>query len=123
MRALSLRPSPDRKVQRESVVASISALNREMGVLTGLRIRELITDEEFLERRNGLNMRRLSLTQNLARIREPSEWIEPPPEGRKTEHCSQKTVRPEGAKPMQFTVVHYYHRRSNLFGERRPGVC
>ncbi|MHB0978140.1 MAG: recombinase family protein [Minisyncoccota bacterium] len=67
----------DRKVQRESVVASISALDREMGVLTELRIRELITDEEFLERRNGLSMRRLTLTQNLARIREPSEWIEP----------------------------------------------
>lgn len=67
----------NREAQRESVASSIAAVDRELGVLTGLRIRDLITDEEFLERRNELSMRRLTLGQNLERIREPSEWIEP----------------------------------------------
>jgi len=67
----------DREVQRDSMAASIATVDREVGVLTGLRIRDLITDEEFLERRNGLSMRRLTLVHNLECIREPAEWIEP----------------------------------------------
>jgi len=67
----------DREAPRASVRAATNTVDRELSTLTGLRVRDLVTDEEYLARRNDLSMRRLTLVQSLDRLQESVEWIEP----------------------------------------------
>ena len=67
----------DRDAQLKSVEAGINRIDQEQGVLTGLRLRELIGDDEFAEQRSELATRRLALAHRKDLLKEPGEWIEP----------------------------------------------
>jgi site-specific DNA recombinase len=57
--------------------AGINRIDHEQIVLTGLRLRELIDDDEFTKQRADFTTRRFALTYRKDSLREPGEWIEP----------------------------------------------
>jgi site-specific DNA recombinase len=67
----------ERVTQQRSLDESISRLDRELANLTGLRLRDLIDDEEFSRQREELSGRRLTLVQKKESFKEEVEWIEP----------------------------------------------
>jgi DNA invertase Pin-like site-specific DNA recombinase len=69
--------SGERDSQRASVHASVGTLDKELETLTDLRIRSLLTDEEFTRRRMKLTRDRLSLVQQLQFLEETQDWTEP----------------------------------------------
>lgn len=70
------RPA-EREAQVAAVTAEVAKLDRELKALTGLRLRELIDDEEFLREREDLTGRRLALLERRSSLEEPVDWIEP----------------------------------------------
>src|ERR1017187_5137596 len=62
---------------RQSVEATLQAVNRQIENLTKLRVRDLLSDEEFTKEREGLQHQRLRLTQQLNSKESPDDWIEP----------------------------------------------
>lgn len=69
--------SSDRESQHAAVTAEIVRLDRELKALTGLRLRDLIDDDEFLREREDLSGRRLALVERRSCLEEPVNWIEP----------------------------------------------
>lgn len=69
--------SSDRESQLAAVTAEIARLDRELKALTGLRLRDLIDDEEFLREREDFTKRRLALVERRSSLEEPVNWIEP----------------------------------------------
>lgn len=67
----------ERDAKRTSLDASIKRLDQELGILTGLRLRDLIDDGEFTAQRGDLTARRLTLGQSRESLQDPTEWIEP----------------------------------------------
>lgn len=67
----------DTAVQQASVEKALAAVEREHDTLTNLRIRELVTDEEYLRHRRQMDRERLRLAQNLETGTRGQEWFEP----------------------------------------------
>lgn len=67
----------ERDAKRAAIEDSLTRLDQEMSVLTGLRIRSLIDDAEFAKQRQELSGRRLALEQSRDALRNPADWIEP----------------------------------------------
>lgn len=62
---------------RESVQAALEALRPQIDNLTKLRVRDLISDEEFAKERETLTNERLRLTQHLEANDSADSWFEP----------------------------------------------
>ena len=72
------RPSlADREVERSSVEKSLAGVESELGELTKLRIRNLITEESFVQNLAELDSRRLALRQRREAFGEPQNRLEP----------------------------------------------
>ncbi len=63
--------------KRASLEERRAALDREIQNLTKLRIRDLLTDEEYLWQLRDLERERLQLTQSLGTLGESGSWFEP----------------------------------------------
>lgn len=66
--------SLERTSQRAALEASIRSIERELSTLTDLRVRELISDEEFISRRVMLTRTRLSGLQRLESQVSETDW-------------------------------------------------
>lgn len=67
----------DHAARRSSLEQSQLAVQRQLENLTKLRLRDLITDEEFLKQRQELQREDLRLSQNLAVAGSADSWFEP----------------------------------------------
>jgi site-specific DNA recombinase len=67
----------DRIVQRQSLLDAEAAVKREMENLTKLRIRELLSEEEYVNERKTLERRDLALAQELSDQQKNDIWFEP----------------------------------------------
>ena len=67
----------DHAARRSSLEQSQVAVQRELENLTKLRLRDLITDEEFVKQRHELQRDDLRITQNLAAAGSVDGWLEP----------------------------------------------
>lgn len=63
--------------QRESLARTASALDRELDNLTKLRVRDLISDEQFLKERQERDRERLGIARKLALLGEGQSRFEP----------------------------------------------
>jgi DNA invertase Pin-like site-specific DNA recombinase len=61
----------------QSVDEALNRVTTELSELTGLRLRNILTDAEFLSKRQELQQRQLQLTQQLSRLRAASNRFEP----------------------------------------------
>ena len=55
--------------------ATLAGVTKQLDNLTVMRVRELISEEEFVKQRQGLERERLRLTQQAAAA--PQSWLEP----------------------------------------------
>ena len=62
---------------RPSLEKAVDATSKELENLTRLRLRDLITDNEFVSQRQRLELERLKLQQNLEKLKQTSSWLEP----------------------------------------------
>jgi site-specific DNA recombinase len=62
---------------RQTVETALHAVNRQIENLTKLRVRDLLSDDEFATERQSLQNERLRLTQQLTADQSPGDWIEP----------------------------------------------
>ena len=62
---------------RESVESALQAAQRQIENLTKLRVRDLISDEEFTKERDMLQNEKVRLTQRLTSEESLVDWIEP----------------------------------------------
>ena len=60
-----------------SAEATLKAVRNEVDALTKLRMRDMITDDEFLQQRRDVVKRRLALEQRLKETQLVGSWIEP----------------------------------------------
>jgi DNA invertase Pin-like site-specific DNA recombinase len=60
-----------------SLEARAAEVDRQLGNLKKLRIRDILDDAEFHEERQGLTRERLRLAQELSRQKETRDWFEP----------------------------------------------
>jgi hypothetical protein len=67
----------ERDSQRSSLTTSIAAVEGELRTLTGLRLREMIADDEFVRERGRLEEQRLRLAQRRDAVAKIRDWIEP----------------------------------------------
>jgi hypothetical protein len=67
----------DRSAQRQSLVDAKAAVKREIENLTKLRIRDLLSDDEYVNERKTLERRELALAQELSDQRKNDIWFEP----------------------------------------------
>jgi site-specific DNA recombinase len=63
--------------QLHSIEQSEAATSRELSNLTALRLRDLITDAEFVTQRQRLEREQIRLTQSKQTIQQSSSWFEP----------------------------------------------
>jgi site-specific DNA recombinase len=63
--------------ERKRTAESFAKLRDETDALTKLRIRDFISEEEYLRQRHELEMSRLRLTEQSAELTESGEWFEP----------------------------------------------
>ena len=63
--------------RRHSLEQARSAVERELGNLTKLRIRELLTDEEYLKQRQELEREQITIAQNLVQTDQDENRFEP----------------------------------------------
>jgi hypothetical protein len=62
---------------RQSIETALQAVNQQIENLRKLRVRDLLSDEEFVGDRETLQNERLKLTQQLNSDESPGDWIEP----------------------------------------------
>lgn len=77
---LAARPTArtsERENQRQSAQATVRTLDRELETLTDLRVRSLISDEQFTRKRLELTSARLNAAQQVDLLQEEPDWIEP----------------------------------------------
>jgi len=74
---LAQQRKTDGEAQRLSLEKALTTVWRELDTLTKLRLRDLITDEEFATQRQELERERLRLTQNLENRQKGNSWFEP----------------------------------------------
>lgn len=67
----------ERESQQASAEESVRRMDREIDTLTDLRVRNLISDEEFTKKRLALTSERLALRQQVSQLTEEPDWIEP----------------------------------------------
>lgn len=67
----------DRDQQLRSAEAIRLDTVRELDNLTKLRVRDLITDEEFVQQRKELEVRQIHTTQSIEKLRNSRSWFEP----------------------------------------------
>jgi len=67
----------ERTVQRDSLERSRAAGARELENLTKLRIRDLLTDEEYIRQRQDLERQQIGLGQRLEMIQQANSMFEP----------------------------------------------
>ncbi len=60
-----------------SVEGAREAVARQLDNLTKLRLRDLVTDEEFLRQRKELEQEQLRLSQSIEKLRNGETWFEP----------------------------------------------
>ncbi len=73
----SRRTKPDMDAERRSVNAGIDACSTELEELTRLRIRHLVSDENFLKHHSELERNRLALLQRREKLSQEAEGLEP----------------------------------------------
>lgn len=69
--------SNERESQRTSIQSSVRALDKELDTLTDLRVRSLLTDEEFTRKRLELTRSRVNLGQQLEELSGERDASEP----------------------------------------------
>jgi len=67
----------DHAARRRSLEQSQLGVQRQRENLTKLRLRDLLTDEEFVKQRQGLEREELRIAQNLAEAQRAGSWFEP----------------------------------------------
>ena len=67
----------EREAQRVSAETNIRTLDKELDTLTDLRVRSLLSDDEFTRKRIELTRTRLSVLQQVTALRDDPDWIEP----------------------------------------------
>lgn len=72
------RHREDMKARAQSLDGAIKAVTLQIKELTGLRLRNLLSDTEFMEKRAELTREQLSLTESRLRVDSPIlSWFEP----------------------------------------------
>ena len=66
-----------RDAERVSLEHAQASVAKELGNLTKLRIRDLLSDEEYVAQRKELEQRAASLSQSLKNVDEAGSWFEP----------------------------------------------
>jgi DNA invertase Pin-like site-specific DNA recombinase len=66
-----------RAIQRRSLEDALTSTTRQLDNLTKLRLRDLLTDAEYVRERNILEQERLRRTQSLETLDQASDWFEP----------------------------------------------
>jgi len=80
IKRLQLRESTNRDMRAaklRSLRAGSASVEKELDNLTKLRIRELLTDEEFVRQRRELERNQISLAQSIANIEKGDDRFEP----------------------------------------------
>jgi len=75
-KARAERSDSAEKIQ-PSLEKALDAICKELENLTKLRLRDLITDDEFVSQRQRLELERLKLQQTLEKLKQTSSWLEP----------------------------------------------
>jgi hypothetical protein len=66
------------KTQRlHSLESAIQGVSNQLDNLTRMRVRDLLTDEEYLAQRKELQLEHLKLSENLQRSQQAHGWLEP----------------------------------------------
>jgi hypothetical protein len=66
-----------RQSARESLERTLESLTRENDNLVSLRLRDLLTDEEFVRRRKELELKQLQTQERQSLAGDPGFWLEP----------------------------------------------
>jgi DNA invertase Pin-like site-specific DNA recombinase len=77
----------DHAAQKDSLVRSQAASTRELDNLTKLRIRDLLSDEEYIKQRQELERKQLGFTQKLDALAEQAKRFEPSASIISFNHC------------------------------------
>lgn len=77
----------EQETQHESLVQAEKATSRELQNLTKLRIRDLLSDEEYVEQRQALERELLSLKQKIKERETSDSWFEPAKRLVQINHC------------------------------------
>jgi len=64
-------------VQRSSLETTQLSIARELENLTKLRIRDLLTDEEYIKQRQDLERQQIGIAQQIRKLDGPDSWFEP----------------------------------------------
>ena len=67
----------ERANQKDSLLKAQAATAKELDNLTKLRIRDLLSDEEYLAQRQELEIRQIGITQRLETLNRAEEQFEP----------------------------------------------
>ena len=73
---LAVARNEEHKVQNRSLEQARASVERQLDNLTKLRVRDMLTDDQYLKQRRELDLERMKLDQNLAHGRRES-WFEP----------------------------------------------
>jgi hypothetical protein len=71
------RQAPDPSRALKSAEEQRTRLQKQLSALTGLRVRDLVTDEDYLERLGDLELEFASVDDRVKNIQEGSSWFEP----------------------------------------------
>lgn len=66
-----------REAQKQSLLGDQAASARELANLTKLRIRDLLSDEEYLTQRQDIERHQLGIVQKLENLNQNQDWFEP----------------------------------------------
>jgi len=71
------RLKEDLEAKTHSLESSLHSVEKQLGELTGLRLRDLLTDPEFITQRSSLQKERLRLLENIAAAGKADDRFEP----------------------------------------------
>lgn len=74
---LSQKQGKEEEIQRHSAEKAQAATDRQLENLTKLRLRDLLTDDEYLKERNELEREKIQLRQGLKEFNSDQTWFEP----------------------------------------------
>ena len=77
LKRLQALQKPDRETIMRSLSSSIANIATQIDELTTIRIRGLISDDEYLQRRKGLDVQRASMAEKLRSIETEADWLKP----------------------------------------------
>lgn len=67
----------DQEAQRLAKLKAIDDVRTQLGNLTRLRVRDILSDEDYLQQRQELEREQIRLTQNLENDQKADSWFEP----------------------------------------------